>query len=489
MKRAVKIITIFVILSVVISCCSFSVSAASYDPDYSFDDWYASGENVLHYTYPSHEPELGDLPCFGFSELDGMQYFMPQMSSGSEQPVEKPAFYLPPLPSSGLLDYTFVFSDQLGEYWFFTFDLSEPRDLFDVYISISHTDDYFRFSTEEFSFQSGELWYYNDVSKMWVFGVEYTDIGRKFDFTPVMFSELYWWSDFNGYLSTSSGFSSFSPTNIPLEDYPDPKTVCIEYVYKFSVNLDFSFSDLSAGDVFNMFFTDVGFVNVFDMSYMYLSFQMSSGDFTSDYINLFYYNELLTSNYIPADTVTFTDFDVGKFSLSSSSGAELTFSFIIASDDPVLFFPGSLDFVSQGNYLSQKNHNETLDTIKLSSADIVEAIQNSNYELVYGDTGVPYVEPVDTSPVDDYVNSEQTIMGGVYDILDEQIVNKLPSGTADVDTYLKDSVNSFVNNMRASISSISSLFDDIVEASSIMPLMLFVLSFGFAIFMLGRRLS
>ena len=127
--------------------------------------------------------------------------------------------------------------------------------------------------------------------------------------------------------------------------------------------------------------------------------------------------------------------------------------------------------------------------IKQSSADIVEAIQNSNYELVYGDTGVPYVEPVDTSPVDDYVNSEQAIMGGVYELLDDQIVNKLPAGSADVDSYLQDSVDSFVNNMGASIRSISSLFDDIVEASSIMPLMLFVLSFGFAVFMLGRRLS
>lgn len=150
------------------------------------------------------------------------------------------------------------------------------------------------------------------------------------------------------------------------------------------------------------------------------------------------------------------------------------FTFTICCDSPVLLFPGTLNIFSYDSYAENERHQE---------------LSNKISYIIDGDTGVPEVK-LDTSDIDNTIQNQDEILQSIYDSLNDDILDYLPEGYDNYGDYLNDNINSLQSEeLFLTFGFVKEMFDEVVSATGIMSLLLFSLTFGFAIYVLGRRLS
>lgn len=176
---------------------------------------------------------------------------------------------------------------------------------------------------------------------------------------------------------------------------------------------------------------------------------------------------------------------------TSGTSIDIIVSFSFVSDGYNLFFPGSFSILDYTEYVTESNHTEVINQITIVGSQITDAVGEVNDTLEYivsGDIGVPQPD-IDTSELDTVVQEQDSIVEDVLSSLGYVISDYLPPGYDSYSDYLIDNINSFNSSeFSNSFSFINQTFDGIVSYFSILPLLLFSLSFGFAVFAIGRRL-
>lgn len=256
-------------------------------------------------------------------------------------------------------------------------------------------------------------------------------------------------------------------------------------------------------------FEDFGFITAANTSFVDFRYNMTfrlNGSFVSSgqFIGYKYLGFMDDKYFSPGSSEIFDHAEPVDFREVSVSGVPLdivvTFKFI--SDGYVLFFPGDFSIQYYSEYVEDKNHNEIVDAIGGISSDITSSIDSSTSQIVgsidsvnknleyviSGDIGVPQPD-LDTSELDDIVQEQDEIIGDILSSLDDSVSDSIPVGYNNYGDYLIDNIKSFKSSeFDNTFTFIRSTFDNLVASLSIMPLLLFSLSFGFAVFALGRRL-
>lgn len=229
-------------------------------------------------------------------------------------------------------------------------------------------------------------------------------------------------------------------------------------------------------------FENVGFVIGTDTNFLDIRYDttMRVNGELAGHTTLFHYNynssesSLFVGDKVIDDFIEVVDLSTLDF---DGYGIDVVFSFSFVSNGFNLFFPGSLELVEYGSYEESEEHKE-----------IINTIQSGFDSILNNKIGLEEVV-IDTSVVDDIVQKQDEILKDVYGELDNIIDNNMPDGYEDYNDYLEDNIDYFNKNLSNAFSFVKKLFESIVEATGISYLILFCLSFGFAMYVLGRRLS
>ena len=202
-----------------------------------------------------------------------------------------------------------------------------------------------------------------------------------------------------------------------------------------------------------------------------------------------YFNTIdLYMNPYPSTNDLYRDYNAGEYydySFSSAFSYDskfidagvkwIWFRFTICCDSPVLLFPGTLNVFPYSEYAENERYQE---------------LSNKISYMIDGDTGTPDIK-IDTSSIDNSVKEQEEIIADIYAALDTKTDDLLSSfGYSSMDEFLNDNMNDLNDkNMLASFDFVKMLFENVVSSTGISVLVLFSLTFGFAIYVLGRRLS
>ena len=210
-----------------------------------------------------------------------------------------------------------------------------------------------------------------------------------------------------------------------------------------------------------------------------------------------------------SDDVDFSELDL----TNSDTEVDILISFVYYSTGYVLVFPGTFKIVDYSDYASEQLNQNVINKIDSSAGQITTSIGNAVTDIsgsisastsaITGavgevDSTLEYIKSGDieieqpdmnTAELDEVVKEQDKIIFDILSSLNVSVSEVLPPGYKNYSEYLIDNIKSFQSEeYNNTFNFIRSTFENLVASLSIMPLLLFSLSFGFAVFALGRRL-
>lgn len=504
--RVMKII-ISMSLAFVICLCS-SVFASAYHPIIKIDssDWHADTEDIVSSVYPSDSalPGLSE-KIFQFSELNDETYYISKYWEDSSV-VQSIEIGIPDYPSEDFnLNNKSVSSESsillkcgnnLYLLCFYGFNMVYLTDAawhnvknleFDV---SGNTGEVFCYELS-YPYTNWELnWFqsFHGNSDVIVFETELSVGVQSVDIV---------WSDTPVY-SYSGSEALYIPDTISISsvryvvEYDKPLTLLTG---SLSCHIDSETFNRLSKTVSAILFDKFGFIIGTDTDYVDLEYSVTGffDDVSSGTDTLFSYNynAVGTSDYMQVGSkailseLQILDFSTLDF---AESGFNILITFSFASTGYNLFFPGNIEVVEYASFEETQQHKETIDAINNSTTEIVGAIDSAADKILNNEIGLEKIV-FDTSSIDDYVADSDALMNDIYSDTDKLIQDNLPDGYNDYNSYLNDNIDYFNQNLGDAFSFIKDLFENFVDATGISYLILFCLSFGFAMYVLGRRLT
>lgn len=521
--RVIKIVFALTLTVAILLCSSVFVSA--YYPLVSIesDEWDIASETTYSAVYPNridsnYAPYDG---CYSYSELNGDTYYGSRYWVDDYPFLTESAITIPNFPE----DASPVFGQSLKSMNKFVF--VSGYDLIAVFSSSAYVSYSVDCDNGDFDIlcpsAMGEVVFYRCsypyVEWKYDFVIDFFDMGTTGTvFTsgdlPGPFSVVY--SSFDLYKFNSSDILhkadnyDVQGTTYTMK-YEDKLTV-LTGALSFELSLE-ELKFLNSGACC-VRIDDIGMIAGMETAFLHLSYSLyvydSSGNYVGDY-TLFLFDgidsKLEAGTACIKDSVSFENFSVGEF---DASGYTVELIFVFVTDGYGLFFPGTFEIIEFESYEDDIEHEEVLSSIHEASSvisgeisfarselssEIVEAasnittsINNNFAEIMHGDTG--YAEPsFDTSGIDNIISDTDSTLDDVFATLDDKIFNNLPSGYSSFDMYLKDNVDSLNTRFSYAFLAVRNLFDRLVGELDISILILFSLVFGFAMYVLGRRLN
>lgn len=491
MKRAARYITVFIVSFSVIVCGSFSVFA--YYPIFSHksSDWVVATDDIYSATYPDNVVMSGIKDSvFQHTELNGETYYTSKFWDDDYEVITSSDVIIPELPV-GEFDFNgdsiengkkIIFRSGSCIYIAFVYSFNN------VYLN---NKDYHGNSVLEFDVTgcTGEIQYYmlSYPFSSWTYDsyVDYyvdTNLCVFGDGQGIPSVEIIW-SDVDIFLNDgdeiyhSADNSDMVGTKYLLE-FGKPLSVLSGALY---FHIDSKTFDRLSESVTAFLFENIGFVIGTNTSFLDIRYDTTmrvNGEHVG-HATLFHYNynssdSLFVGDKVIDDFIEIVDLSTLDF---DGYGIDVVFSFSFVSNGYNLFFPGSLEIVEYGSYEESEEHKE-----------IINSIQSGFDSILNNKIGLEEVV-IDTSVVDDIVQKQDEILKDVYGDLDNVIDNNMPDGYEDYNDYLEDNIDYFNENLFDAFGYVKNLFENVVEVTGISALILFCLSFGFAMYILGRRLS
>ena len=312
---------------------------------------------------------------------------------------------------------------------------------------------------------------------------------NKGDFIHYSTVDVLFYSGNDVYFTASSG--SLSSVKFTCVESIKYKTFTVSVgvpISSLSFNLEqeyvFDFSDLG------VVFADIPHVFSFSFNAAYVSSEGEIVDIAGKdgfsvlldtYLNPF---EISDSNYR-----YYTSNKLYKYPLSfdfmysqdfkNSNCDYIVFFFVARCDSVLMLFPGDVSMYDYESYTEEKRWND---------------LNNKLDFLIDGDTGL--AAPVYDDKISGAVDEQDEIVNGLYDSLNsgaEQQLSDLNSvlGTSfnSYEEFFADNVKQLDSNFGEAFLEVRNLFDRVVGATDMTILILFSLTFGFAVYVLGRRLK
>lgn len=475
-------------------------------------EWIVPDEDVRRGIYPDKNPGLARnfLPeVYSHSELFGDSYVISTCWDEGED-IAQCDIFLPEIPSETFFDDDF--SSAIFRYKDSYFLVTGFNDNY-MHICENYDDSYYQL----YCLESSTTAYVYTLSYPftdWVFYSSESCYPYSFvsEFFPSSY-ELLW-------------------TDTPIYDYVDPEFSYVTepsnfdvfdklYTHNFSKTLSYTSGILYFSipeDVFksllglNVAFLleDFGYIIGTASQFVYLTYNATfyvDGELfgTADFMD-YTYQGWITGDAHPPGYAYINDYydpiDLTRLS-SFDSGVEILFTFQFASDGNNLVFPGTFSIVDYNDLRSEVQHKDIINQIDTSAGAIITSIGdsanlitgsignlNTNIEyIISGDIEIEQPD-MDTAELDAIISEQDELIGNIISSLNDDISDYVPAGYNSYAEYLIDNINSFKSDeYNNTFSFIRSTFDSLIASLSILPLVLFSLTFGFAVFALGRRLS
>lgn len=488
-----SVISVMLVVTILISC-TFSASARRSFFEVDSSEWLTNNTNILHQIYPKRIdrfPFIDDV--YEVSQFDDTSYFI-STNWYDYSPISEYEFVFPELPEPDTDSVIFQYKD--------SYLLCTGFDG-DVLKLICHYDDdpfIYSFVNTSASVKIFSMYSCTYPFDAWTsIGGGAVDGNRNYDLTADLIyvwasCPVYEYVDFDSvYLGAGSDsfLTSVQIFNIALADL----YVTSGALY-FQIPVDVM-QNLSGKDT-AFLFEDFGYITAANTSFIDFRYSMTFRDngniiSSAQFMDYKYFGFLEDDYLEPAEYQIFDYVDPVDFRKLDISGSaiDIIVSFTFISDGYNLFFPGSFSILDYTEYIIESNHNEVINQITVVGSQITDAVGKVNTSLEYivsGDIGVPQPD-IDTSELDNIVQEQDEIIGDILSSLDDDISDFVPAGYDSYADYLIDNINSFKStDFDNTFTFIRSTFDSLVTSLSILPLMLFSLSFGFAVFAIGRRL-
>lgn len=543
MKRVVKSTIAVILIAILVFYGSFC--SLAYYPLISVksSDWEIQSDLTYSAVYPNHidYQYAPNSKVYDHEEYNGYTYYGSRFWDDeypliTEMEVSFPEF-------DNLLSHNF-FIVRAGDVFYLIclgYSLRKPDTIWqiDVKMNMNYIG-ILEYSPSGASIQGGEVYSLSYPYTTWVHYKYFsgTTVGSMYSVelgAPII--DIIWSDTSNVFYDDSSGNSQrYEKDTVKMSE----KTYKIELEKELSVltgSLSFELTPaelkkLTTG-AYCFRVNDAGFIIGTDTSLIVYTFNtfleydgnlLGSIDLVSETI---YYSPEGDSNVlkpgyasVPYDYVEFADLNLNDVDFDKVS---LTVIFVFVSDGYNLFFPGDFEIIEFEHYEDDMQHDElksaiqdAADIIKNSinsssnsinstinsstsaltneivqaSTDITNSI-NQNFEmLISGDTGVPDVV-IDTADLDNTVQSQDVMLQDIYNTLDaknQELLNNL--GYSSMDDFFQDNINDLNDsNMLVAFDFVKMLFENVVSVTGISTLVLFTLTFGFAMYVLGRRLT
>lgn len=525
-KRVLKFIICLIVSVSIIVQCSFS-SFAKVTTYFSQDstDWATDSAHLHTGIYPDKLPAqaMGSIPeVYRHEELYGDYCIVSTNWDDDYTIMESYDFFFPLIPDSK------SGRDSFGSAVFYWNDLYFLVTDFDpdyLRIVFDYDNDDYLILNKSVSYQTFNIYVLSYPFENWVFYegrsiASTSSLISLFDFDSIRLM----WSDVPIY--------DFVDSNTPYCDASDFNFLDILYTHEFyeylSVSQGLLFLELNepvtkkfSNKDLSFLFERFGFIVDSETSFVHFDYNMTMylDKELIGVADIFEYNYqgYLTESFLEAGTAYYNTYDSRvDFSDLDFTGHNLyilvTFEF--ASDGTNLIFPGDFSVVSATEYFEQQENqvvintitngfssvNSTIDSavtsisseIAHSTSAITDAVDKVSGQIEYIVSGDIDKEIPETNneELDNLVAEQDEIIENILSSLDDDISDFVPAGYSSYKDYLLDNINSFKSDeFDNSFEFVRSTFDNIISSFSILPLVLFSLSFGFAVFALGRRLS
>lgn len=517
-KRAMKIlITVILSFSIIISC-SFSCFASKTFFSLDSSDWGIDSEAVFMGHYPDKNPPIASgfiSDVYSYEELYDDYYVISNYWNDNYKRITSVEFFMPDFPVENYFPNNvnhIIFKNNDNFYLATGFNTSTAK-------LINHYDEeYYGFIGSADSIYIYSLTY--PYSEWCYYG---SFVPNRLSLTSYPFLQSIVWSDcpVYDYVDYDSIYESASTYDVfnKLFSFSLNRTLSVTQGVLWNeidnqISSKLSFQDVSF--LFERFGYIIGTSSSFvlfdvDMS-IYLNKELIG---TSDVFEYCFDGSLNDSWLEPGQAyinsydcrMDFSNTDIGDNDLYFF----ITFEFV--SDGYNLVFPGDFSIVSASELETEKQHQNIINSLNAISKNITGSVDSAasqitgsvnsaasqitgsvdavNSSLVYIMTGdVEIAQPdMDTAELDDLVSEQDEIIGNILSSLDDEISGFVPAGYSSYSEYLIDNINSFKSDeYYSAFQFIRSTFDNLVASLSILPLLLFSLTFGFSVFALGRRL-
>lgn len=521
-KRAMKIlITVILSFSIIISC-SFSCFAAKTLYSVNSSEWIVDDYSVSRGIYPDKLPSLarGFIPkVYSYSELNGDSFVISNAWDDGED-IADCQVLLPELPSesyfpSKYASLIFCFKDS--------------------YFLLTGFDDTKAHFVDDYDNESYNLYSLSGTQTAYIYTLSYP-------FTNWIYNSSMSVSDGHSISSIIPYTYAFKWSNTPIYDYVDPEysyyknpsdfnIFDVVFTHNFSRTLSYTSGILYfqiSSDVFNkllghdiaFLLEDFGYIIGTTSEYIYFTynatFYLNGKVFGTANFMDYVYRGWVTDDVHEPGYAYINDYydpiDLSSYSAVSDT-IEILFTFQFASDGYNLIFPGSFSIVDYSDLRQELQHEELNNKIDSAAGQITTSIGNAvtnisnsisastsaitgavaevNSTLEYIKSGDIEIEQPDmnTAELDEVVKEQDKIISDVLSSLNVSVSEVLPPGYKNYGEYLIDNIKLFqCEEYNNTFNFIRSTFENLVASLSIMPLLLFSLSFGFAVFALGRRL-
>lgn len=533
-KRVLKMIICLIVSVSIIIQCSFSSFAAKTMFSVDSSEWIVADKGVQKGVYPDKNPSLAQdfIPkVYSYSDLFGDSYVISKNWADGED-ITQCDILLPEIPSESFFpsDYSSLIFCYKDSYFLLTgFDDSKAH-----FVENYDNEEYQLYSVS--GNQTAYLYTLSYPFTTWIYHSSFTVKQGNLNSSVIPYTYELKWSDTPVYDYTDPEYSVWSsPSDFNIFDEV--------FTHNFSKSLSYTSGLLYfhiPEDVFNkllgsdiaFLLEDFGYIIGTESEFVYFTynatFYVNGTAFgTADFMDYTYRGWVTDDTHLPGyayindyyDPIDLTSFE------SFDTGVDILFSFQFASDGYNLIFPGSFSIVDYSDLKQEVQHNEVIDKIDSVGGSITTSIGNAvtdisssinsstsqitgsvsdasdkisgsvdavndNIEyIISGDIEIEQPD-MDTSELDDIVAEQDEIIGDILSSIDVSVANAVPEGYKNYGDYLIDNISSFKSSeYDSTFTFIRSTFDNLISSLSILPLVLFSLSFGFAVFALGRRLS
>lgn len=492
--RNYRVVKIIVALTLTAAVFLYStVFASAYVPIWRCDssEWIIDSPDIYRAAYPirPYNHKLDEI-VFSYSEFFEETYYLSDFWNDDYKTIDDTVVQIPPCPS----DYSVAFGNPLEDHDMIAVSVGNNIYLafFDGVnqVYVDDTDGVLWFDTEG---RTGEI-------NIYELNYPYTSwsLSKWYDFydsVPVLAFNT---SD-SGPRPCHVVWSTVDVYNLERSDVIFETSLnkffgqyyTVEFAKPISVLEGNLYCTISAAEFEKVSYTlsafvfdKCGFIIGTDTSFVDIEYGLTirqDGQLLfSDVFMSYNYNEVDSDNYLPVGSHAF-DQIVQKIDYKDvnlvGSNIDLYFTFSFASDGFNLFFPGSVELVEYESFNQQQQHNE-----------VIGAIQNGFDSIMNADVELEKIV-VDTSNVDNFVQEQDDIINGIYDDTDKIIEDNLPDGYENYEDYLEDNIDYFNENLSDAFKFVKKMFEHIVDFSGQAYLILFCLSFGFGMYVLGRRLT
>lgn len=493
-KSALKsVISVMLVVTILISC-TFSASARRAFFEVDSSEWVTSNEDIHRQIYPKRIDRFTFIDeVYEVSQFDDTSYVV--STDWYDYNVDYDyEFVFPELPESDTDSVIFQFKDS------YLLCTGFDGDILKLVCNYDYDPYLYSFVNTSASSKTFSMYSCTYPFDAWTsIGGGAVDANRNYELTADL---IYVWAscpvyDYVDYDTVYLGAGSDTfLTGVHVHRILIDTLYVTSGVLLFQIPVDVMQS-LSGKDT-AFLFEDFGYITAANTSFIDFRYSMTFRDngniISSAQFMDYKYLGFIDDEYLePGEHQIFDYVDPVDFRKldTSSTTIDIIVSFSFVSDGYNLFFPGSFSILDYTEYVTESNHNEVINQITVVGSQITDAVGKVNTTLEYivsGDIGVPQPD-IDTSDLDSVVQEQDAIVEDVLASIGGIVLDYLPPGYDSYSDYLIDNIKSFNSpDLVSTFSFINQSFDSIVTSFSILPLLLFSLSFGFAVFAIGRRL-